>query len=137
MIKIILWDMSDAALIVPRQTGVLYSNQVGGTACLQPSLEGILVPIALETPLEDQAHALPAMLGKIFEDCADAMENAHADAVDSVMASCIYTQGITVDRSRMADSCESWVYVQLVETEYGPIKGIAESNAVLTWPNSD
>jgi hypothetical protein len=46
--KIELWDILEDGLlgvIVPLKTGVVWSNQTGGTCCAHPELEGIYVPL--------------------------------------------------------------------------------------------
>lgn len=55
MIRIDLLDaFSDAfsgsgcGLIVPMQSGVIWSNQTGGTCCSHPELEGIFIPLPWE-----------------------------------------------------------------------------------------
>ncbi|AZZ92678.1 hypothetical protein EUZ85_18880 [Hahella sp. KA22] len=44
--KITLYDSVGTAIIIGCKSGVIYSNQTGGTACLQPEYEGVLIPIA-------------------------------------------------------------------------------------------
>ena len=46
-----LYDMVGTSLIVPAKTGVIYSNQTGGTACLQPQQEGFVIPFCNDISL--------------------------------------------------------------------------------------
>ena len=40
-----LWDIGNfSGIIVPLKTGVIWTNQVGGTYCGHPELEGIFLP---------------------------------------------------------------------------------------------
>lgn len=54
-----LWDLKlSLTLIVRRPTGVVFTNQVGGIACLHPRIEGVLIPLhthpmAPDDPLEN------------------------------------------------------------------------------------
>ena len=46
-----LYDHAGTALVIPHATGIVYSNQAGGTTCVQPQLEGFVVPIANDVGL--------------------------------------------------------------------------------------
>jgi hypothetical protein len=44
--KVELWAVDDLfGVIIPALTGIIWSNQVGGTACDHPEVEGIFVPL--------------------------------------------------------------------------------------------
>ncbi|EMN00850.1 hypothetical protein LEP1GSC021_4612 [Leptospira noguchii str. 1993005606] len=57
-----LWGMENIGLIIEYQTGIIYSNQTGGYACLQPEVEGFLVP------LEDLENKIQQSLQGILRD---------------------------------------------------------------------
>src|SRR3954467_8296255 len=42
---ILLYDFIGLGLILPGASGVRYANQAGGYSCLQPEVEGYLVPL--------------------------------------------------------------------------------------------
>lgn len=134
--EVILWDMCGAGLIVPRSSGVRFSNQVGGGACFQRSLEGIFIPINQDSQRGDYVHTLEAKLMGIFHDIVT-MGGTQADQIDSVLAESELTKGIIVDRGRISESCEAWVHVAVEETSLSAFKGFGNFGAVLTWPNSD
>jgi hypothetical protein len=136
MMEVILWDMCDAGLIVPQATGVHYSNQVGGTACFQRSQEGIFIPINHDILLGDYDASIEAKLTKVFHDVGS-VKVLQADQIDLVLEGSGFTKGIAVDRGRLSDSCEAWVYVDVVETDLSAFKGFGKFKAILTWPNSD
>ena len=46
------------ALIVSRPTGVFYTSQVGGYACLHPSYEGFFVPLVPDDESIPHARAI-------------------------------------------------------------------------------
>lgn len=50
-----LWPFDELSpmLIVELPSGVTFTNQVGGVACLHPIVEGILLPLPVRPPLAD------------------------------------------------------------------------------------
>lgn len=60
-----LWSMfwGDALFICRHDTGVLYTNQVGGTCCSHPTIEGFAVPIRV------QKEELEALSSSVYEQC--------------------------------------------------------------------
>lgn len=60
-----------------------------------------------------------------------------ADGVDAALAAEPDTRCARVDRSRLNDSHEAWVYVDLDGAATDLLRGFGRSKAVLTWPNSD
>ena len=50
--KVRLWTLPDVMLIVPGPSGVIYTNQVMGYACAQPEVEGFLVPLVPDYPID-------------------------------------------------------------------------------------
>ncbi|MFA7275848.1 MAG: DUF6210 family protein [Pseudobdellovibrionaceae bacterium] len=61
-IKITLWQMCGAALIIPCETGVFYTNQVGGYAVDHPEMEGILIPVTTGGTAQNTSNACPISL---------------------------------------------------------------------------
>ena len=54
-----LYEHVGTGVIIEHPTGVTYSNQAGGTSCLQPSLEGAFVPIRNDVLLKDSRFVSP------------------------------------------------------------------------------
>lgn len=142
MRKIILWNMPDEVmLVVEHETGVVYQNQVGGTACWQAEMQGALAPLDLSPEGMSQIQNYPYLSARAGIS-ADA-----ADAIDAVLASQVSTRFLKVDRSRIAESFEAWIYVRVDSKEAGISEGLTEvcgsiygfgsGRGVLTWPNSD
>ena len=136
--NVTLHAFPDIGLIVKAATGVLYSNQAGGFACLHPEVEGFFVP--LRTPFGmRELNALQDLFPSGF-DAEDGMDEETAERIDRLLT----RQGlkcIRVDRSKLAESWEAWVHVTVSgELDYKvPLEGAtpARLEAVLTWPNSD
>ena len=111
--RVRLDGLSQAALIILQPSGVAYETQVGGTWCRQETAEGVLVPVDNNAPFDVPYLALRAQLDKLLFEVA------------------------ALDDARLGESCEAWVYVEVLETEYSSSRGFGDSKGVLTWPNSD
>jgi hypothetical protein len=139
----IVIDLTDAAgfgLIVARPTGVSYFNQVGGVACLHKSLEGFYVPFWLNEEQDDleplRLTPLANLFVSLFGECGyyTGIDEKMADEADALLASRFLTRELLVDRTRLAETNEAWVWVTgrcEAVSELGEIAG------VLTWQNSD
>jgi|HubBroStandDraft_6_1064221.scaffolds.fasta_scaffold54594_2 hypothetical protein len=138
MKKIRLYDLRAVMLVIDHPSGVIYANQAGGTSCLQPELEGVLVPLELE----------PSRLAALFGTASSEISPAIANAIDKLLASGPGTSSLRVDRARLAESYEAWVHVtgesppvvrdvDATETFFGEWYGFGSLHGVLTWPNRD
>lgn len=129
-----LWDMCGVGLIVPGDTGVVFTNQVGGTMCDHRSLEGIFIPINVGLP----EKYFQDLLTKVFETSKNGnLTYIESQKINAVLLDSKFTQGITVDEERLSESVEAWVYVRIHETELSCYVNFGHFEAVLTWPNSD
>ena len=127
-----------AALIVPEETGVVFTNQVNGTACEHREIEGILIPINNDCAPENYQDLLETKLCALFDDAAwGPFTQRKANEIDAVLKAYAETRGIKVDRSRLRESVEAWVYVVAEKTEFGCYRGFGKIRGILTWPNSD
>lgn len=120
MKSISLYDLEQPALILLDSIGVKYTNQVGGTACLQKSEYGYLVPISND-------HNEGSLDIKLSEACLDlaTLTEESVQRIESCLSHLVELD-IKVQTSRLGQSSEAWVYVQ---SNLG--------DAVLTWCNSD
>jgi hypothetical protein len=153
-----LYELEGLGLIVEHDSGVFYTNQAGGTCCAQPEIEGVLVPLGTETEDKLDAYFASADVPPIR------LEPRHADALDVILRTppegyaWTPTFFLQVDRSRLAESMEAWLYVTITScpdpvsfadpnqnlqpelpqhpTHY-PFAGFAGRSGVLTWTNSD
>jgi hypothetical protein len=127
-----LWPFVGTGLLVPCASGFEYSNQAAGMLCRHPSLEGAFVPMSNESSEDAVPHV---------GCCGDEITEEHAAELDAYFAK-LDNRGylITVDRERLADSTEAWVWVQCKVVghrhEFHPLSGY-EGPAVFTWENCD
>jgi hypothetical protein len=147
-----LLDSIGTSLIVEWPSGIWYSNQTGGTSCLHPLSEGVLVPIGNDFALDP-----PKLLG-IEDDligyfsgppwngsgATTGITRTDADAIDRILSRNMSFTGIRVDRGRLLESHEAWVHVTM-DPDTGPyaVPQLLDGfdpfprRAVLTWSNSD
>ncbi len=126
-------------LIIQVPSGVLFTSQVGGVATLFPRIEGIFVPL-IEERMDHQSLLRAHFIGPKWRgQCYAGIDQDDADVVDRVLSLSFQTAGITVDRSRLADSCEAWIYVTITDQtdDHLPYAGFGSCKGVLTWINSD
>jgi hypothetical protein len=143
--EVCLYGLRQLALIIICKSGVCYSNQAGGNFCLQPWEEGILTIIFddLEDILKELSEYTKNKICLSAED---------ADNIDKILWKYGSTRRFSVDRSRLNDSVEAWIYVDIAEREkiikecendpngVSPsfdFWGFTETKGVLTWNNSD
>lgn len=131
-------------LLVEHPTGVLWSNQTGGTACAHPECEGFYVPLGraqmfadVEYPFESQWWLTSAELEKVDSWCVKPYDREAVQAwIDSV------PDLATVLKPR--DSYEGWwgenwipVRVRDGLSQFDCLSGLGNKLAILTMQNSD
>ena len=131
-----LGSFDGLGLIIRHSSGVFYTSQVGGHGCFHPEEEGVFVP--LQTDIN--RYELNT-LEQHFKGSWDTLNEFEANLVETVLhRSSRNLSWISVDRSRLKDSFEAWVYVILdpKKTKMDEnLVGFDDSYGVLTWPNSD
>lgn len=162
-----LTDVPWLGLIIEHKTGISYQNQVGGHACNQRALEGFYVPLepaflTEDTPDRfksatfkreaysgyalDYQRAMEIIFGKYGGHCYSGIDNETADAIDELLNLRRGSVGkfVKVDRDRLAESMEAWVWMAPVEPLLSSLPGPIFSamshvslKGVLTWANSD
>lgn len=103
--------------------GKRYTNQAGGYACKHPEITGYIYDCGDSYNLVDRLIAYftgPKWGGW----CCDGVDEETAEWMDEQLA----PHNLTVDRERMRDSMEAWVYVKC--TSNG-------TRGVFAWENSD
>ena len=130
-------------LIILEKTGVYYTNQAGGVACLHPVREGYFVPFdlgyenwrELRWDLERLGDSIGTWIGLSSED---------ADKLDSLFE--VHKVPLKVERALLGSSYEAWVYVRVLNLEecgvrFGKVKECYYQDdyplAVLVYENSD
>jgi hypothetical protein len=142
-------------LIILRASGVVYTNQTGGTLCPHPSAEGLFMPIGTAR----QHAALASIFGDGWSASIDELVSAE---IDQVLSGNAETRILSVDRTRVNDSHEAWVFVRIAShpdrfpslpimgnselcadagspanRRLSLIFGFGPSTGILTWTNSD
>jgi hypothetical protein len=140
--KIELWDGIGLGAIVSYPTGVLYSNQTGGTSCLHPELEGAFVP--LDTDAGNELHAYFAGPKHRGTGATRGLDDEDAAFIEMLLAKRRLSTFVSLDRGRLRESHEAWVWANLTGdggenvdsppfTNLGPYP----RPAILTWDNTD
>lgn len=125
-----LWDIQTPSIIVESPTGVIYTNQCGGTMCSQPELEGFLVPLRYFdesavyqilgdfwfTPDDPVWHRV---IKKKLPQLRPIVEGDYSTRINGSMQ-------LDQKRAYTIEWGEAWVPVM---SDYGP--------GILTWENSD
>ena len=136
MPRVTLWNIEGVMLILLRESGVIYTNQTGGHTCQQPEAEGILAPFNNSPPLDQPHLSTESQLKRVLTG-AQRLTPAEADEVDEILARSRDTKCAKVDRARLTDSMEAWVYVEVNECGDHLISGFGPCKGILTWSNSD
>lgn len=146
-----LFDSGGLGLIVLFPSGVVYTNQTGGYSCMTPTEEGIFVPLVSETLDHEKILHDYFFLGKWGGWCNNGIDEKDADFIDELLARDFITKMVSVNRERLHDSHEAWVYVNIgphpgrfprLPANYGSemsfsIYGFGSREGVITWCNSD
>jgi hypothetical protein len=114
MPKVDLYEFESLGVILSHPTGIIYTNQVAGYACLHPEIEGAFVPL-VDGVGRPAIHALTQR----FRGGWESLTIDDADVIDGVLRSA-HLGFITTDRKRLTDSYEAWVYVDVDESAIKP-----------------
>ena len=150
--KIALWQSVGFGAIISYPSGVIFTNQTGGICCLHPELEGVFVPLAndcnvigeLTGPSE---HLFNYFDGPKYNGSGAArgpdpgLDEEDALAIEQILSSYKLGHLIKVDRNRLRDSHEAWVWCHILADDSRPellcnFEPYPRA-AVLTWMNSD
>jgi Family of unknown function (DUF6210) len=140
--RVLLYDIETAYIVIECSSGVVYQNQVGGQICFQAELEGVLAP------LNARPESANMLTERVFPQGLQGIDPNTADFLDELFRKDLGMAFLTVDRARLADSWEAWIYVRIghvpdsVNTTdqdrySGALYGFSGSQGVITWPNSD
>lgn len=140
----IILSLNQAAVIILRATGIIYQNQTGGHTCAERCAEGALVLLTdpfliTETPNELYQCPIEAGLKQIdWNRCYfGGFDETCADKIDLLLQSNGFTKQVLVDRTRLKESEEAWIYVTLKPSDYANYLGFGDCNGILVWANSD
>jgi len=145
-----LWESVGLGLIVEWPSGVVFSNQTGGTSCLHPELEGVFVPLSNDCQRQGERLLSPETeLQDYFEGpkhrgagATRGLDQGDVDFIASVLAKWRLDSLVTVDASRLGDSHEAWVHVSVHGLDPADPLSLFDfapypRKGVLTWSNSD
>ena len=129
------WSMDLA--ITPYLMGTSYCDILVSNLHLNGTIETASCTDAMKiTDLTSPELSFEHQFAQLFNE-TDTVDEKLATQIDQILASDPSTAGAKVDRERMSESHEAWVYISIEETESSPITGFGNCSAVLTWPNSD
>ena len=137
--KIELLDMHSEflGLIIPYNTGVTYTNQVGGTAIMHPEVEGFYIPLPHCWLTEDHRGTVQGFVRT--NNTSSDPEELH-DLVRKFLSADGGTlkTWFSVPKITLEMVAEAWVPVVIVEDRNFPFTvPIAGLLGYLTWNNSD
>jgi hypothetical protein len=137
MIKL-QYALDEMMLILEFPSGTYYQNYVGADRSSCVAMMGILIPLGPESALvEHIRNTLPGLN-------IEGITSEVADVVDSLFAEPPMSRVLRVDRTRMAQSRNAWLHVEIDSPEtaemlpyqdyLGVIYGFGKTRGVLTWP---
>jgi len=147
--KIELSDGVGLGVIICFNSGVLYSNQTGGAACLHPEIEGVYVPLRNDYSIPEHILISPELeLSDYFEGpkyrCEGATKGLDSEDVQFIhrVLEKANLSVIQINEAKLKESHEAWVHAILNgdESDSLPIFEGFEPyprEAILTWGNSD
>jgi hypothetical protein len=141
-LPIIDLTLNQLGLIIFWVSGVIYHNQTCGHACMQRYAEGVLVlptdPVLVsEKPHERYECPIEPLLKAMAWESVSGITDRRATEVDALLKSQPMTTGILVDRTRLRESEEAWVYVTIEPRDNAVYQGFGSAEGVLVWQNSD
>lgn len=139
-INLAVVDHDYVGIFFPAETGIVYSNQVGGTACQHPRMEGFFV--LLSAGASEQDPFLDYSLSRYSTD--------HQEMVNALLRELGLDQDLEAPEPTECTGGdpemigEAWIPVK-VKTDgngwhsrsYGPLANLHGRVGILTYPNSD
>ena len=100
------------------------------------------MPLPRETEDAQESLLIAHFTGPKWEGwCSEGIDEATAEHVDHILSLSPETSYLKVDRTRLDDSREAWIYVNVFEPTGDPdsarISGFGKCKGVLVWGNSD
>lgn len=118
---------SVVGLIIPMKTGIVFTNQVDGTSCQHPELEGIFIPL-LNYSYEDLNDIMKEYPTSSFIKKWIKKHNLPLKLLESK-----WRKGL----GSYSKYPEAWINVKIIKTESNPLKDFVGMEAILTYENSD
>lgn len=124
-----LFNVSGLTIIFPNSKGIPITNQTGGYACNHPLVHGCGFTIIGTQEAEKRLMNYftgPKHRGWCIGD--KGIDEHDARFIDNILVQQTYVNLYKVDRRRLAEDQEAWIYV---------IDDYTHTEAILTWSNSD
>lgn len=130
-----VWPSPWPLVLILWPTGVIFEVQCGGLACDQRQIEGFYLPAYGRYDL-----SLSKRLVELHPGCWSighplALNEQEADALDALFVEC--TVPFKVIRTRLHESCEAWVHVEIMPNQDRVLSNFAGYVGVLIWQNCD
>jgi len=143
-----IWDTVGLGIVIEYPTGIIISNQTGGTACLNSKCEGIYLPLANDYNEETKEFLSPEIeLTNYFKGpkyngsgATNGIDLEDVGVIHAIMNSYGLAELIAIDIEKLKESHEAWIRIKInSNTSIELIKGFYQNplNGVLTWANSD
>lgn len=140
MKRVCLYSLEQPGVVVLSQSGVTYWNKTGD---IDPRFqaEGILVPISNDPPNGYPELSLVPRLQDLTAN-SESLSVSQVSELDSLLQEVSSSDAISVDRARMGESSEGWVYLTIrPQGEFSYFVGFLDElggadgtlQAVLTW----
>lgn len=154
-------DTNIPCVIVPKATGILYGNQVGGYACHQLEIEGYIIPLESKSYVKVKEgeksnndnpywniYDVQEQLDKLFAPINGSKYKGHCykgiDEDDALYIENLFKDNffmsLEVDRDNLGKCEEAKVFVKVTLAQYDFNHNSIEPfvvEGVLTWKNSD
>lgn len=146
-VRVRLWEHVGTGIILRWPSGIIYEQQMGGLSCSTGELEGVFVPVGNDLSPDGHLLSVEIALREHFaapphfkQGAVHGLSEADATAIEVALHKNLLLSNVTVDRSRLNESFESWVQV-LIEAPDPPFSiftgfGPFPLSGVLTWTGS-
>ena len=147
--RVQLFEHVGLGVIVSWPSGVVFTNQTGGTSCLAPEMEGIFIPLRNDCTAQGVLVSPENDLWEYFTGprwggigATQGLQQQDADFIDALLHRVNLHPAMSVDRRRLRESHEAWVHVAIHDDEFRDpplFTGFSPypRPGILTWQNSD
>ena len=144
--SISLFDAIGLGLIIKYPTGILITNQTGGTLCLQSAEEGIYVPLCNEYYTDSKELISPENdLLKYFTGnkyhgtgATEGIDEEDVLNITNILIKYKLDDLIEIDTEKLKQSHEAWIYIKINNINTSVFNNFEENlTGILTWSNSD
>ncbi|OED48096.1 hypothetical protein AB832_00370, partial [Flavobacteriaceae bacterium (ex Bugula neritina AB1)] len=116
-----IWDTVGLGIIIEYPTGVLISNQTGGTACLHPKIEGIYLPLANDYNEQTKEFLSPEIaLSNHFKrskyngnGATKGIDLEDVHMIKTILNRSGLDEFIEIDVNRLTESHEAWIRITI------------------------